>query len=147
MTDWDEFAAGLAAELTMLPAGALVIIETTSSAPHSGLAQFAQTEDMLRAELGAAGQLDPAAGLGTPGNQRAITAGWQIPDEYEDPNWWIELPWPLTSASYRELATMVVIGLRDAALVTAPGDLVYQAWNSRDGNRHLELPLLGIPRQ
>ncbi|MFE7799422.1 hypothetical protein [Nocardia sp. NPDC057440] len=35
--------------------------------------------------------------------------------------WWIELPWPVNSAVYRQLAAMVVTGLRDAFRITDPG--------------------------
>ncbi|MET9489969.1 hypothetical protein [Nocardia sp. NPDC006630] len=147
MTTWDEFTDGLAEELATLPAGALVTIDTDAPDTQAGFAQFAQTQDKLHAELGAYADLDPAAGPDAPGNRLVLGAGWHAPGGDNDINWWFELPWPVRSAIYRELAAMVVVGLRDAFHVLGPDRLVYQAWNSSANNQPLDLPLLGIAKQ
>ncbi|WP_411157370.1 hypothetical protein [Nocardia terpenica] len=50
------------------------------------------------------------------------------------------------SSIYRQLAAMVITGLRDGLGVRSPADLVYEAWNDRAGNAPMDLPLLGLPR-
>ncbi|MFE3188713.1 hypothetical protein ACFXHA_06860 [Nocardia sp. NPDC059240] len=146
MTSWDRFEAGLAEQLAELPAGALVVIETRVDT-ELGLAQFAQYEDKLVAELGAAGDLDEGAEPNMPGALLASAAGWHRPDQTDHYNWWVELPWPITTDIYRALAAMAVTGLRDVFHVSSPTRLVYRAWNSSLGNRDLDLPRLGIDRQ
>ncbi|MRH89500.1 hypothetical protein GFY24_18955 [Nocardia sp. SYP-A9097] len=146
MTDWDRFEAGLAEELAMLPAGALVTIDTKAPDTEPGFAQFAQFEGKVLAELGAYADLDRDVGLNAPGAPLVLATGWHPPDQSDRDNWWVELPWPITSAIYRELAAMVVIGLRDAFHVSGPARLVYRAWNSKAGNRPFDLPLLGIEK-
>jgi hypothetical protein len=59
-------------------------------------------------------------------------------------NWWVEPPWPMASASYSQLAWMVVTGLRDGFRITDPTTLAYTAWNENAGNRALDRPMLGL---
>ncbi|WP_433562650.1 TY-Chap domain-containing protein [Nocardia sp. CA-151230] len=147
MTDWIQFEAGLAEELAMLPAGALITIDTKAPDTEPGFAQFAQSEEKVVAELGAYADLDRDAGAAAPGAAVVLAAGWHPPDGNDHENWWVELPWPVTTATYQQLAAMVVIGLRDAFHVSSPTRLVYDAWNSNAGNRRFDLPLLGIEKQ
>ncbi|MBF6332780.1 TY-Chap domain-containing protein [Nocardia transvalensis] len=145
MTDWTEFSAGLAEELATLPAGALVVItEADKPAGNCRYTQFRQTDDLLEAQLTGDTYLSPESRPSGPGRQRIIDAGWQQPDSRHTDNWWIELPWPITTALYRQLADMVVTGLRDGFGITDPTTLVYDAWNDRAGNRRLPLPRLGL---
>ncbi|WP_051152721.1 TY-Chap domain-containing protein [Nocardia niigatensis] len=147
MTDWNQFEVGLAEELAGLPAGALVTIDTKAPDTEPGFAQFAQSEDKVVAELGAYADLDREAGVNAPGAAVVLAAGWHPPVGSDRDNWWVELPWPVTSAIYRQLAAMVVIGLKDAFHVSSPTRLVYKAWNSNAGNRRFDLPRLGIEKQ
>ncbi|MFE3756926.1 hypothetical protein ACFXO9_21705 [Nocardia tengchongensis] len=147
MTDWNQFETGLAEQFFLLPAGTLVTIDTKAPDTEPGFTQFAQFEDKVLAELGAYADLDRGAGLNAPAAPLVLAAGWQPPDQYDHSNWWVELPWPATSAVYRKLAEMVVIGLRDAFHVSSPTRLVYKAWNSKAGNRPVDLALLGIESQ
>lgn len=71
---------------------------------------------------------------------------WQEPD-FDHDDYWMEVPWPAASALYQQLATMVVTGFRDGFRMIDPARLAYNAFNQNDGNRDLELPLLGLPRQ
>ncbi|AFT98879.1 TY-Chap domain-containing protein [Nocardia brasiliensis] len=147
MTGWDEFAAGLAEELAALPEGAIVkVIQSSSTSEVGPYAQFLQTADRVWAELVSDKWLNSAAQAGAAGNDLIAGAGWQLPDFQHGDNWWIELPWPIRTADYARLATMVVVGLRDALHVPAPTDLVYRAWNENTGNTPLELPALGLSR-
>ncbi|MFF3223679.1 hypothetical protein ACFYV7_12880 [Nocardia suismassiliense] len=57
------------------------------------------------------------------------------------------MPWPANSDGYRRLAARIVTGLRDGYGIPEPQNLVYQAWNDREGNREIELPLIGSVRQ
>lgn len=70
--------------------------------------------------------------------------GGRPQDTVHGHNWWAELPWPSPSDAYRELAGMVVTGLRDSLRITGPQVLVHEAWDGRRGNRALALPLLGL---
>ncbi|QIS01698.1 hypothetical protein F5X71_04675 [Nocardia brasiliensis] len=147
MTGWDEFTAGLAAQLAELPEGAIVkLTQSTSASEVAPYAQFLQLADKLWAELVGDKWLDPVAQAGDAGKQLIETAGWRQPDFEHSDNWWIELPWPIRTADYARLASMVVTGLRDALHVPQPTDLVYRAWNENTGNSPLELPLLGLSR-
>ncbi|WP_405164842.1 hypothetical protein OG203_06940 [Nocardia sp. NBC_01499] len=83
-----------------------------------------------------------AGGLG--GGRLIADSGWHQPDADHCDNWWYELPWPASSDGYRRLASRIVAGLRDAYGITEPSKLVYKAWNERDGNREIELPLIGL---
>ncbi|MGW5106654.1 TY-Chap domain-containing protein [Nocardia sp. NPDC004123] len=146
MTSWDEFARRLAYQFAILPDGAILLIDTDEPDTQPGFAQFAQFEDMLHAELGAYADLDRNPGLHNPGHQLALRAGWHPPDIDWD-NWWFQVPRAVQPVAGRELAAMVIVGLRDAFHVPSPDRLVYTAWNARAGNRPLDLPLLGIAKQ
>ena len=143
--EWEAFAQALAAELAELPAGALVVISERNG---DRFAQFAQNAGSLYAEL--SGREPPAGGpprVSPEGERVILKAGWRSPAERRDRigNYWTELAWPASWQKYRELADRVVTGLRDGQGVALP-DLHYRAWNSRKGNRDLDLPRLGLPR-
>ncbi|CAM4518005.1 hypothetical protein NONI108955_40885 [Nocardia ninae] len=147
MNGWEELADGLAEELAGLPAGAVVIIaEAAPTSEVARYAQFRQFDDILAAELGGDRWLEPAVQAGEKGNELIANAGWQPPDFDHVGNWWIESPWPLASADYRRLASMVVTGLRDAYRISEPSALAYRAWNENAGNSPMELPSLGLSR-
>jgi hypothetical protein len=147
VTGWEDFGVGLAAELMALPAGALVVIAETDGAGR--YVQFVQSDDSLYAELvGDAALAEDSQPR--PERRRLITdCGWQNPETSPagGDNWWVELPWPVASAIYRQLASMVVVGLRDALGMTSPMLMTYDAWNGNDGNRPLEMPQLGLARK
>ncbi|MEV6562600.1 hypothetical protein AB0M22_43245 [Nocardia sp. NPDC051756] len=148
MTGWDQFAEGLARHLAELPAGAVVkIVESDESAEVARYAQFLQSEDTLFAEIVGDEWLDSDRGAGEAGARLLIDAGWQQPDETHSGNWWRDTPWPIDSATYRRIASMVVTGLRDAFRIADPAAFHYEAWNGNAGNRKLDLPLLGLPAQ
>ncbi|NEW39046.1 hypothetical protein GV794_17255 [Nocardia cyriacigeorgica] len=144
MTGWTEFAEGLAEELADLPAGAVVKIVEPGPAPR--YAQFRQLDDELWAELVGDHWLAPAARAGSTGGRLIVEAGWHAPDADHGHNWWVEWPWPQSSARYRQLTSMVVTGLRDGFGIAAVSDLSYVAWNENVGNCALDLPGLGLPR-
>ncbi|WP_062987644.1 TY-Chap domain-containing protein [Nocardia anaemiae] len=148
MTEWAEFTERLAEQLAVLPAGAIVkIVEAGPPSGHQRFAQFAQTDNELLAELVGDEFLEPAARPDETGHRLITESGWQEPDDDHGPYWWIELPWPVNSAIYRQLAAMVVTGLRDAFRISDPGSLTYTAWNKNADERDLHLPLLGLARQ
>ncbi|NKY37142.1 hypothetical protein HGA13_29330 [Nocardia speluncae] len=142
MTEWPELAAGLADQLAALPAGAVLII---AEAEGPRYAQFKQFDDRLYAEVVGDSWLDPGKQAGAPGARRLVDAGWQAPGG-EHTNWWIDRPWPLSPAQYRELVAMVFTALRDVFAIAEPADLVYEAWNTEAGDADLDLPGLGLRR-
>ncbi|MFD4405900.1 hypothetical protein ACFWPH_24385 [Nocardia sp. NPDC058499] len=143
MSEWPEFAAGLAEQLAGLPGGAIL---TIVEAEGSRYAQFRQFDDLLYAELVGDEWLAPEKRAGDSGARLLAEAGWQRPDRYHTDNWWIEYPWPLTPQRYRDLVSIVLIGLRRVFEIAEPADLVYNAWNTEDGDRDLVLPGLGLRR-
>ncbi|MFI6046319.1 TY-Chap domain-containing protein [Nocardia sp. NPDC051321] len=146
MTGWEQFTEGLARHLAELPSGAVVkIIESDESADVARYAQFLQTDSKLIAEVVGDGWLAPELGAGTAGSRLLADAGWHQPDEDHSGNWWLDSTWPIDSASYRRIASMVVTGLRDAFRISDLSTLYYEAWNGNAGNRKLDLPLLGLP--
>ncbi|MFD8015226.1 hypothetical protein [Streptomyces sp. NPDC058955] len=154
MTGWDGFRERLAEQLAALPAGAIVIVSETGdalpprTAKGSRYAQFRQDPEALYAELSGDRHLEGAARAGEEGGRLLVGAGWRAPDAGDRVgNWCAELPWPSPSADYRRLASMVVTGLHTVFRVPGPASLAYTAWDAEDGNRPLELPLLGLVRE
>lgn len=144
MTEWTEFAAGLAEHLAGSTAGTVVKISELNGARY---AQFRQLDNEVWAELAGDAWLEPAVRAGDPGARVFTAAGWQPPDPDHGDNWWIEWATPLSPVRYRELAAMVVAGLRDGFRITEVTALGYEAWDENDGNRELELPELGLVRR
>ncbi|MGM7644066.1 TY-Chap domain-containing protein [Nocardia sp. JW2] len=145
MTDWTEFAEGLAQQLMRLPAGAFLVI-TASQPPHDSrrFVQFAQTDDEIYGQLAGDEWIDESDRITADEHRLLTETGWQEPHPDHVDNWWVELPWPAPSTSYRKLASMAVVGLRDVFGIAAPALLTYRAWNGKAGNRDLDLPLLGL---
>ncbi|MEU4315700.1 hypothetical protein [Nocardia sp. NPDC024068] len=143
MTDWPEFAEGLTETLATLPAGALVVVsERVPRSERIRFAQFCWYDKGIQAEIPGGRRLNMTDADGV----RIITAaGWQEPrPPWDGENWWTRLPWPATTDSYRNLASMVVTALRDAYGIPGPDALEYDAWDENSGNSRLEFPLLGI---
>ncbi|MFF2777378.1 hypothetical protein ACFVU3_21005 [Streptomyces sp. NPDC058052] len=150
MTGWDGFAERLAEQLAGLPAGAIVIVAETGvpgKARGARYAQFRQDPEALHAELSGDRHLEGAARAGGEGGRLIAAAGWSGPDPANAGNWSSDLPWPAPSAGYRRLASMVVTGLHAAFGIPGPESLAYTAWDGNDGNRPLDLPLLGLRRE
>ncbi|MEV6259046.1 hypothetical protein AB0L97_38040 [Nocardia sp. NPDC051911] len=145
MTSWAEFADGLTQHLATLSTGTVVIIgEAGQPKARRRFVQFRQLDDMIWAELPGDSWLDPDIRVGDTGGQLITSCGWQQPDADHCDNWWYELQWPAASDGYRQLASRIVTGLRDAFGISDPATLVYEAWNERDGYRQVELPYLGL---
>ncbi|MGW6423883.1 TY-Chap domain-containing protein [Nocardia sp. NPDC055053] len=145
MTGWSAFTDGLAGQLAVLSAGSVVIVhETRTRSPR--YAQFRQLDDLLHAELVCEAALDEPSRAGAAGIQAITEAGWSPPADGAVGNWWIDTPWPATPAQYRSVAEMVVEGLRTGFGIAEPAALSYDAWDESSGNRPLDLPLLGLPR-
>lgn len=145
MTEWPEFAAGLVETLATLPYGAVVIIgEPGPWSDRRLFTQFRQERDHIHAQLPGDRWLDSSVQVGASGARVFGDDGWHEPDADFLWNWWVNLPWPATSAGYRRLAAMMVTALRDVFGIPSPDDLVYYAWNEGEGNARLELPLLGV---
>lgn len=144
--EWETFAQGLAEELTVLPAGALVVISEPGegSRPHDRYAQFAQETDRLTAELVGNSYVLEDKRASEEGERAIAAAGWR-PGPADHPNWQAELAWPASSRQYQALAEMVVTGLRDGYGIADLGEFRYQAWNEKSGE-DIELPRLGLPR-
>ncbi|MFF2087775.1 hypothetical protein ACFVVM_28690 [Nocardia sp. NPDC058176] len=146
MTSWTTLADGLAQELAGLPAGAIVTIVESRPDRTARFAQFVQSEDALAAELVDDDALDVPLRAGDSGTTVIRALGWHERDRYHE-NWWLELPWPATSADYRRLADMVVRGFGEGFGLPGPDTFVYDAWNERTGNSPIELPLLGLRQE
>lgn len=144
MTGWPKFTEGLTEHLATLPAGVVVIISEDEPLPkRCRSAQFRQLDDMVWAELVGDSWLEPDF-RAVAGGRFIGEAGWQQPDADHCDNWWFELPWPAGAGDYERLAARIATGLRDGFGIPEPRRLIYRAWNERDGNRMVELPLLGI---
>ncbi|MEU0101416.1 hypothetical protein [Streptomyces sp. NPDC006267] len=143
MTAWEGFCEGLAEQLASLATGSVLIIREGGRTGR--YAQFAQSDEVLRAELTGDHGLDPALRAGETGGRLIAEAGWEPPQgTVYGHNWQAGLPWPSPANTYRELARMTVTGLRDGFRIVSPRTLVYEAWDERRGNRPLVLPLLGL---
>lgn len=141
MSGWAAFVAGLAEQLATLPDGAIVkIIEPESTPKQPRYAQFSQSSDRLWAEFIGNEWLEPVDRLDPAAQQLMVEIGWQEPDAEHSDNWWTELPWPVNSAIYGQLASMVATGFRDGFRMADPSELTYEAWNENTGNSPLELP-------
>ncbi|QKG23461.1 hypothetical protein ACTIVE_5104 [Actinomadura verrucosospora] len=130
-----------------MDAGTLVVIHEAGREPEqSRVIQFVQEDTTLIAELAHNDFLDPEF-RATPAGEEAIRElGWRPPArELGRDNWWDTLDWPATTAQYRELATMAVLGLRDGYRISSEAPFCYTAWNARKGNEPVHLPLLGLP--
>lgn len=148
MTDWIRFAEALAEQLAMVNSGTVVIIsEHGRAGERSRTAQFRQLDNSVWAELSGDKWLDPDVRAGESGSGLIAEVGWRQPDADHGHNWWIERPWPVTSADCRRIGSMVVTGLRDGFRISDPAALSYDAWDESNGNRPMELPLLGLRQQ
>ncbi|WP_206055206.1 hypothetical protein [Nocardia sp. CS682] len=125
----------------------MIIGEVEHRNDRRRFAQFRQLDNMIWAELVGDSWLEPDVRAGDAGRRLIAEAGWQEPDADHCNNWWYELPWPANSDGYQRLAARIATGLRDAYGILDPKKLVYQAWNDRDGNREIDLPLIGSVRQ
>jgi hypothetical protein len=125
MTDWATFATALADDLPKLADGDTVILEYGE--PY---VQFTQAESVLYA--------DTRGGDGA----RLSALGWRAPEPaMGTPNWWTEVPWPLSVQDSRQLGDLMLATLRDVYGAPGPDALAYQAFNSRTG-ADLDLPAL-----
>ncbi|MFD3705017.1 hypothetical protein ACFWUP_17925 [Nocardia sp. NPDC058658] len=147
MTDWTEFASGLAAELQNSPDSTVLVIGETTEPGERRFVQFLKTGTVVSAELSGDEWLEPAFRPGADGVQAITDAGWHQPNEDHMGNWWIEFPWSAGTDDYRQLAAITVAGLRDGFGIDSPAKLVYRGWVERAGNSRLHLPGLGIPDQ
>jgi hypothetical protein len=125
MTDWATFASALADDLPKLDDGDTVIIEYGQ--PY---VQFAQAESVLYADTRG-------------GDEASLAAlGWRAPEPARGtPNWWTDVPWPLSAQDCRRLVDLMLATLRDVYGAPQPDALAYQAFNSGTG-ADLELPSL-----
>ncbi|MDO3647299.1 TY-Chap domain-containing protein [Nocardia mangyaensis] len=145
MTDWSEFARGLATELAAAPETTVLVIGESATPGARRFAQFRKTGEAMSAELTGDEWLEPAFRPDEDGTQAITAAGWRRPDEAHMGNWWTEFPWPVATFDYQRLAEITVTGLRDGFGIDSPLSLVYHGWVERAGNSDLHLPGLGIP--
>jgi hypothetical protein len=145
VTDWTQFADLLAEQLAVLPSGAILKLVKILPDQYQ-FVEFAQDDDSLYADMTGDTYLEPGYRPTPQGRQEIIDVGWQIPDADHVDNWWIQLPWPLTTSIYHYIATMSVTGLRDGFGIHSPAELVYDAWNTNNRNDPMDLPLLGLDR-
>ncbi|MFD6397894.1 hypothetical protein [Nocardia sp. NPDC060249] len=145
MTDWEEFARGLANELAAVPDTTVLVIGEAAPSSSRRFAQFRKTSESVLAELPGNAWLDPESRPDDAGWRAITRAGWRQPDQDHCDNWWAEFPWPVDTDAYQRLAAITVTGLRDGFGIDSPLTLVYQGWVERAGNANLHLPGLGIP--
>nr|WP_157555321.1 hypothetical protein [Nocardia crassostreae] len=131
--------------MATLPENVVVDIDCFRWPTPPVLAQLVRLSDSLWAtvkdlpRVGASGPLDSDSEL-------MSAVGWQ-PSGNPDHGtlWWIELPWPVSDLICRQLATMIVTGLRDFHRISSASTLAYDAWDLDANERTIDLPLLGIP--
>ncbi|MEV0333090.1 hypothetical protein [Nocardia sp. NPDC050717] len=145
MTDWTQFARGLAAELQGVPDSSVLVIGESTKPGERRFAQFLKTGTVISAELTGDEWLEPAFHTSPHGVKAITDAGWHQPNEIHMGNWWIEFPWSATTKDYERLAALTVTGLRDGFGIESPAQLVYRGWVENAGNARLHLPGLGVP--
>jgi hypothetical protein len=139
VTGWAEFTAGLSEEIAELPFGAVLKLIGYDLPDEPRGVQVLRDPDMVSAELIGINWFEGADA------SAVAAAGWQEPDAaHGNVSWWIDCPRPLTTARCRELAAMIVTGLRDGLKVPEPADLRYRAWDDNAEGRALDLPRLGV---
>ncbi|MBL1075198.1 hypothetical protein JK358_12425 [Nocardia sp. 2] len=119
----------------------VIIAEAESWTDRQRFAQFRRTDTEIIAELS---DEEPLASESNLGRELLTEAGWRTPQADHMGNWWFELPWPADSSGCHRLAAMITSGLREALRIPEPSALTYTAWNERQGNRGMDLPLLGL---
>ncbi|WP_306361456.1 hypothetical protein [Nocardia sp. CC227C] len=140
MTEWNQLIDHLTAEIARLPDGAIVTIGGTKPSGPYVQSQIVQLEDSIWGEFLGDAVLGATSIEAAP--EAMTNVGWRPPGNPDHGrNWWIELPWPVPSAIYRQLATMIVTGFRDYHRFPGPSALSYHAWNSAAGDRPIELDL------
>ncbi|WP_433613746.1 TY-Chap domain-containing protein [Dactylosporangium sp. CA-139114] len=141
---WDEFAAALRKELGRMGDGILFVISHREQPWH--YAQFAQYLDETFAEVSGETVQDPAVEEApTPEGTRILESlGWAPPMRREGYRWHRFVPYPPTSAEYREIVDAVVAALRDVNGVPSPDHLTYRAWNGKDDNKPWPVELPGV---
>ncbi|MFD6103663.1 hypothetical protein ACFWFQ_13445 [Nocardia salmonicida] len=145
MTDWADFARGLADELAAAPDTTVLVIGEVAPPGSRRFAQFRKTSESVEAELTGDEWLDPASRPDDPGWRAITRAGWNRPDQDHCDNWWAEFSSPVDTDQYRRIAAITVAGLRDGFGIGSPLTLAYKGWVERAGNSNLHLPGLGIP--
>ncbi|GAB2845578.1 hypothetical protein GCM10022221_51140 [Actinocorallia aurea] len=135
--DWGEFAERLARELAGLDSHMVLVVHRRTEGSH--YVQAFRTGDLLHAEavsssvLGAALRFDPVA------EDRLADLGWQRPETFG--NWTYDLSFSSPPDSFREVATLMTIALRDVQRADGPEDLAYESFR---GGVFLELTEFGI---
>ena len=156
---WTAFAEGLRTTLRDLDERTYLIITWTKA---NVFVQYAQGEDTLNAEAVADEYVPEDLELTIPQVGEMTDLGWTPPTVNPAGrfNWYIDVPWPASSAAYRHVAAASVAALRIRG-VPSPDELVYKAWREPErppegvtfyeedldhGDPNLPLPALGIPR-
>ncbi|WP_280344592.1 TY-Chap domain-containing protein [Nocardia neocaledoniensis] len=147
MTDWTEFARGLASALQTSPDSTVLVVGESTKPGQRRFSQFLKTGTVVSAELTGDEWLEPAFHTDADGVRAISDAGWHQPNEEHMGNWWIEFPWSANTEDYQRLAAMTVTGLRDGFGIESPAQLVYRGWVERAGNANLHLPGLGVPHE
>ncbi len=105
---WEQLTQELAARLTRLTDG-----DTLRLADEPYFAMLQQAPDFLRLETASSHTLPSDRRLTAEQEQQLRALGWQEPDVPGDPNFWVELDWPLSGAQALRAAAMMVGALRD----------------------------------
>lgn len=105
---WEQLTQELAARLPRLIDG-----DTIRLADEPYFAMLQQAPEFLRLETASSHTLPPDRRLTAGQEQQLRALGWQQPDVPGDPNFWVELDWPLSGAQALQAAAMMVGALRD----------------------------------
>ncbi|XVQ11425.1 TY-Chap domain-containing protein [Spirillospora sp. CA-255316] len=144
---WSEFGDALADTLPQLSVGTLLVFGEVGRKTGEGrVLQFVQEESQLIAEVGANEDLAPELQATPEGTDIIRRAGWREPVEsIGRDTWWYSLPWPTSSARYRELADMSVIALRDGYGIGEDVAWDYTSWNEENRSMRVRFPGLNLP--
>ncbi len=122
---WEQLTQELAARLPRLANG-----DTIRLADEPYFSMLQQAPDFLRLETASNHTLPPDRRLTAEQEQQLRALGWAQPDVPGDPNFWVELDWPLSGAQALHAAGMIVGALRDVYGVDRAGGVEEEAFNA-----------------
>lgn len=122
---WEQLTQELAARLPRLADG-----DTIRLADEPYFSMLQQAPDLLRLETASSHTLPPDRRLTAEQEQRLRALGWEQPEVPGDPNFWIELDWPLSGVRALQAAGMVVGALHEVYGVPRVEAIEEQAFNA-----------------
>ncbi len=122
---WEQLTQQLAARLPRLVNGDAIRL-----ADEPFFAMLQQAPDFVRLETASNHTLPADRQLTAAQEQQLAALGWQQPEVPGDPNFWVELDWPLSGAQALQAAAMMVGALRDVYGIDRADRIEEKAFNA-----------------